>query len=199
EAVANGQADFAVGVQANWEWDERVDFSGPYLLRGLRLLLKQNSNTFGFEELRGGRYVAYPIEQPELQALAISTAEEFNAVIRTYGAREQDLARAIVDENNADAAFADSIALLPFIEQYANQTVKFQLSKRWYSEEYMVLATPRNDPDFRRLTDYTLQALVADGTLTRLLAPVMLPEDVPAFDVYPGMGDTFGFNLGANP
>ncbi|MBC8100250.1 MAG: transporter substrate-binding domain-containing protein, partial [Armatimonadetes bacterium] len=122
EAVANGQADFAVGVQANWEWDERVDFSGPYLLRGLRLLLKQNSNTFGFEELRGGRYVAYPIEQPELQALAIATAEEFNAVIRTYGAREQDLAHAIVDENNADAAFADSIALLPFIEQYANQT-----------------------------------------------------------------------------
>ena len=57
------------------------------------------------------------------------------------------------------------------------------------------MATPRNDIDFRLLTEYTLQELARDGTLRRLLEPVMLPEDIPRFDIWPGTGNYFGFNL----
>lgn len=193
EFVANGQADIAVGVQPSWDWDERLDFTAPYMLRGLRLMVKQNSNVAGFAELRGGKYVAYPVEHPELENVAVSKAEEANAVIRTFGSREQDFALTILDNKNADVAFADSIALLPIIEAYPND---FQLTDTWYSEEYMVMATPRNDIDFRLLTEYTLQELVRDGTLKRLLVPVMQEKDVPEFDIWPDSGNYFGFNLG---
>src|SRR5690606_31380251 len=87
EYVATGQADLAIGVQPNWDWDERVDFTGPYLLHGLRLMVKKNSNIFGFEELRGGKYVAFPTQHPELERVAIDKATEVNAVIRTFGSR----------------------------------------------------------------------------------------------------------------
>jgi ABC-type amino acid transport substrate-binding protein len=192
ELVSSGQADIAVGVQPSWDWDEKVDFTSPYMLRGLRLLVETNSNIFGFEELRGGKYVAYPMENPALERVAVERAAEVNANIRTFGSRESDFGLTILEDNNADVAFADSIALLPMLEAYPDN---LQLTKRWYSEEYMVMATPRNDIDFRLLVEYTLQELVRDGTLKRLLVPVMQEEDIPAFDIWPGTGNSFGLAI----
>jgi hypothetical protein len=54
---------------------------------------------------------------------------------------------------------------------------------------------PRNDLDFRLLVEYTLQELVKDGTLGTLLHPVMLPDEIPAFDVWPGPSEYFGMSL----
>jgi ABC-type amino acid transport substrate-binding protein len=195
ERVASGAADLAVGVQPSWDWDERVDFTSPYMLRGLRLMVEKNSNIVSFAELRGGKYVAYPVGRSDIEQVAFDKAAEVNAVVRTFGSREGDFALNILENNNADVAFADSIALLPFIEMADSP---FELTRTWYTEEYLAFATPRNDIDFRLLTEYTLQEMVRDGTLTRLLVPVMRPEDVPAFDIFPGTGETFGFNISAN-
>lgn len=192
EAVANGQADIAVGVEPNWDWDERVDFTEPYLLHGLRMLVPKNRNIFGFRELAGGRYIAFPLTNPEIEQFANDEAVRENVRIRTFGAREQDFALQILEDKNADVALADSIALLPFVEQYPDD---LQLTTEWYTEQYVVMATPRNDIDFRLLTEYTLQELARDGTLSRLLQPVMLPEDIPSFDIWPGTGNYFGFNI----
>ncbi len=192
EAVANGEADIAVGVEPSWDWDERVDFTEPYLLHGLRLMVPQNRNIFGFRELAGGRYIAFPRDKPEIEQFANDQALRENVRIRTLAAREPDFALQILEDKNADVALADSIALLPFIQQYPDD---LQLTTRWYTEEYVVMATPRNDIDFRLLTEYTLQELARDGTLRRLLEPVMLPEDIPRFDIWPGTGNYFGFNL----
>lgn len=192
EVVANGQADIAVGVEPNWDWDELVDFTDPYLMHGLRLLVPKNGSFFGFRDLAGGRIIAYPRDKPEIEQIANDEAVEQNVRIRTLATREQDFALQILEDDNANVAFADSIALLPHVEQYPDD---LQLTMDWYSEEYRVMATPRNDIDFRLLTEYTLQELVRDGTLRRLLEPVMLPEDVPNFDIWPGQGNYFGFNI----
>jgi ABC-type amino acid transport substrate-binding protein len=192
EAVANGQADVAVGVQPSWDWDERVDFTDPYLLHGLRLLVPKNGSFFGFRDLAGGRFVAFSRDDPEIVEIIRQEAEEANARVETLETREQDFALQILEEDNADVAFADSIVLLPHVEQYPDD---LEMTTEWYTEEYVVMATPRNDIDFRLLTEYTLQELVRDGTLERLLGPVMLPEDVPNFDIWPGEGNYFGFNI----
>ncbi|MCU0496471.1 MAG: transporter substrate-binding domain-containing protein [Anaerolineae bacterium] len=192
ESVANGQADIAMGVQPNWDWDERVDFTNPYLLRGLRLLVRKDSNIFGFAELLGGRTVAVPLNQAGIVAIATEEARQQNAIIRTVQIREQDFAIEILENRNADVAFADSVRLIPILEQYPND---FRLTERWYSEEYIAFATPRNDIDFRLLLEYTLQELIRDGTLDQLLRPVILPDDMPDFVIYPGVGNTYGFNI----
>jgi ABC-type amino acid transport substrate-binding protein len=192
ETVANGQADLAVGVEPNWDWDERVDFTDPYLLHGLRLLVPKNSNFVTFRDLAGGRFIAFSRDNPEIQQIIADEANEANARVSTLATREQDFALQILEEDNADVAFADSIALLPHVEQYPDD---LEMTTEWYTEEYAVMATPRNDIDFRLLTEYTLQELVRDGTLQRLLEPVMLPEDVPNFDIWPGEGNYFSFNI----
>ena len=40
-----------------------------------------------------------------------------------------------------------------------------------------------------------VQEIQRDGTLATLLQPVMLPDDIPAFDIWPGPSDYLGFNL----
>ncbi len=61
----------------------------------------------------------------------------------------------------------------------------------------MVMAVPENDIDFRLLVDYTLQEMINDGTLQSLLPPLMLEEDIPAFEIWPGDGNYFGFSISA--
>jgi hypothetical protein len=61
----------------------------------------------------------------------------------------------------------------------------------------VALAMPRNDLDFRLLVEYTLQEMAQDGTLATLLQPVMLPDEMPVFDIWPGAAAYLGFNLQA--
>ena len=61
----------------------------------------------------------------------------------------------------------------------------------------MVMAVPQNDIDFRLLVEYTLQEMIREGTLNALLQPLMLPEDIPTFEIWPGSSSYLGLSLGA--
>lgn len=193
ELVANGSADLAVGVEADWNWADRVDFTAPYLLHGQRLLVRVNSEIESFAELRGGKWVAIATNEPEMEARAVELATSVNARIEVYYPREQDIAFAILVENNADVAFGDSLKLIPHVQANPED---LRLTDRWYSRRYVGLAVPRNDLDFRLLVEYTLQELSQDGTLQTLLQPVMLPQDMLHVPVWPGPSSYFGLTLG---
>jgi ABC-type amino acid transport substrate-binding protein len=190
DLVSSGQADLALGADPDWAWVDRVDFSGPYLVRGMRLMVKQNSNIFGFAELAGSRWVGITRADENARELALELADSVNAFIEIFETREQDFALVILEDRNADVAFADSVRLLPYLEQYPND---FQLTTRWYTRRYISMAVPRNDIDFRLLVDYTLQELARDGTLYDLLRPVTPSDERLRFDVWPGTGEYFGF------
>jgi ABC-type amino acid transport substrate-binding protein len=126
---------------------------------------------------------------------AVEWAESVNARINIYSTREQDIAYSILVENNADVAYGDSLKLIPQVEQNPDQ---LQLTERWYSRTSLALAVPYNDVDFRMLVEYTLQEFVQDGTLESLLQPVMLADEIPAFDVWPGSSDYLGLSLASS-
>ncbi len=201
ELVASGQADLAVGVQAQWAWSDRVDFSSPYLLHGDRLMVKSNSNIESFNELRGGRWVGVFATEPGSADRVNALAESINSAVNIYTMlREQDVPFYILEDQNADVAFGDSLKLIPHLENYPDD---FRIATRcpncdpWYSREYVGLALPRNDLDFRLLVEYTLQELAHDGTLQQLLQPVMLPDETLTIDVLSGPTEYRGFNLRA--
>lgn len=201
ELVANGQADIAVGVTPDWAWADRVDFTGPYLLRGERMLVRTDGQIFNFAGLRGGRVVATPVNEPTAAARAVEEASRVNALIEVLQAREQDLAFILLDERDADVAFGDSLRLIPHVQRFPDRLRLTTAQDRettspWYSLSYVALAVPRNDIAFRLLVEYTLQELIRDGTLNRLLQPVMLPEDIPQFVIWPGSEQYLGLNLG---
>ncbi|MBK9122915.1 MAG: transporter substrate-binding domain-containing protein [Chloroflexi bacterium] len=188
--VAEGGADMAVGLEPDWNLAAQVDFSEPYLLRGTRLMVKANSQIFGFEELRGGGTVATVFSEPGAAADAVRQAERATARIEGFQTDESSLALQILDDLNADVAYADIFKLMAHLEAYPND---LRLTDDWYSRSYYAVALPLNDADFRLLVDYSIQALAEDGTL-RQLWNGLLPADEPIpVEIVPGPDAFLGY------
>lgn len=200
ELVAAGEADIAVGVVPTWEQSEWVDFTQPYLLRGERLMVRVNDDITTFEGLRGGGIVAVPNNEAGAAQRAVEIAESINARIEIVQVREQDLAFTILEEDDAEVAFGDSIRLWPHVQAFPDllrlTTADDRGGDAWYSRSYVTLAVPRNDVDFRLLVEYTLQEIARDGTLRRLWPPVLPEADFFEMEIWPGPTDYLGFSLG---
>jgi ABC-type amino acid transport substrate-binding protein len=192
DLLANGQADLIVNVVADWTLAERVDFTSPYLLHGDRLMVVIDSDFESFFDLRGGRIIATPIEDAGAVTRAVAVAEALNVRVETFQTRETDIPLQILENDNANVAFGDSLALIAHVQNYPEIFTLTALDDgrpEWFSRSYRAMAVPRNDLDFRLLVEYTLQEMVRDGTLTRLAAPVMLPGEMPAWVIWPGASD----------
>jgi ABC-type amino acid transport substrate-binding protein len=189
--VESGQADIAVGIEPDWNAMGRVDFTQPYMLHGERLMVRKNSNIdgFGSRELIN-RWIAVINTDEGAQARAQAWADSVNVRVQFYVADEAEIASSILVENNADVAYADSLKLLSALIENGDKLV---LTERWYSRNYLALAVPRNDHDFRLLVDYTLQAMFEANELLPLLQPLTPPgSETPQFAVYPGQREIAG-------
>ena len=187
----SGRVDLVVGVKPDWSQAETLDFSVPYLLHGDRLMVRANSGIQGFNNLRG-RFVGILTGDATAGDRAEAWADSINASIRLIRTTERGAALTLLDNNNANAIYADSLSLLTHLEANPNS---LRLTDRWYSRSFYTFALPYNDPDFRLLVNYTLQELIVDGALYRLTAPLILSDDLPAFDIIPGASQFAGINL----
>lgn len=199
ELVANGDADLAVGIIPDWNVADRVDFSSYYLLHGLAMMVRTDANIGGFGDLRG-QIVGVFQDEPGVPALVTALAADQRAVVDDFFTilREQDAGYTMLVDNNARVVVGDTLRLIPnvaasdgqlkLLSDTAGRTI-------WYSREYVGMAVPRNDIDFRLLVEYTLQEMGRDGTLLPILEPVMYPQDAPIYEYYPGQTQYLGFNL----
>ncbi|NWG15602.1 MAG: transporter substrate-binding domain-containing protein [Chloroflexi bacterium] len=198
DLVAAGQADLAVGVPLDWTLTDRVDLTGFYLLHGERLMVEQNAPYETFNDIRG-RWVGVFASEPGAADRVNALAETVNTSVRIFTIlREQDAAFNMLVEENADVIFGDSLKLIPQLEANPGLmriTTRGEAPDPWYSRTYRALAVPRNDLDFRLLVDYTLQELARDGVWRSLVSAMMLPEDIPALEIWPGPSSYLGFNL----
>lgn len=201
ELVASGQADLAVGVNADWNSAGQVDFTEPYLMHGLQLMVENSRNIGGFGDLRGKAVGIFSDDQASRDVL-VAQAEAVRAIVDDIYqvANDQDAAFAILaaTDINLDAVFGDSIRLRPHIT--GNPDTLSLLSDSdgrplFFSREYLSLATPRNDLDFRLLVEYTMQEMVQDGTLANLISPAADPASQPATEVWPGSSSFMGVDL----
>lgn len=197
ELVASGQADVAVGVEPTWEWADRVDFTQGYLLHGDRLMVRANSEAEGFGGLRGEWIGYFESEEGAVEKIQ-ALADEARARVDVIAIiNEEEAVFGMTAQQNWDAVFGDSLKLVPHVQANPND-VRLTTggdNNGWYSKEYLGLAVPRNDIDFRLLVDYTLQELYRDGSLTTLVQPVMLPEEVPVVEIWPGSSTYLGYHL----
>ncbi len=191
DLINSGQADLVVGIQPSWRLTNLVDFTTPYLLHGDRLMAPFRSNIEGFNELRG-QWIATMIGDDTARQRAQEWADSINATVNFYQTTETDAALTILEQDNADVVYANSLSLIPHLEANPNA---LRLTDRWYSRSYYGLATPRNDIDFRLLVDYTIQELIVDGTLERLSSSLILSDELPMFDIWPGPPEYAGITL----
>ena len=214
EQIAGGQADLAVGVEPDWAWKDRLDFTQYYLVHGERLMVRAESEAERFADLRTGGIVRPTIITPANEESAVSrtidVAETVPMSIDVSQQREQDLALMLLDDPDRDfqAVFGDSFKLIPHVQANPDLLRLTTEGGRngWYSpsnipgEDFrprmMAMALPRNDIDFYLLLEYTLQTMAHDGTLYRLMEPLVLPNDIPIIEVWPGPDTYLGYELG---
>ena len=191
DLLNSGQADLVFGMKPDWNLAPQMDFSMPYLLHGDRLMVRSNSGIRGFNDLRG-RFVGILIGDDTARERAQAWADSINATVRYLRTSERDAALTLLDYNNANAIYADNLALLAHLE--ANPDA-LRLTDRWYSRSYYAIGLPYNDIDLRLLVDYTIQEMIKDGTLYRLSANLIVSETLPELEIVPGASSFAGFNL----
>ncbi len=189
--LENGELDLVVGVMPDWQWAGTVDYAAPYLLHGDRLMVPANSRISGFNDLRG-QWIGIMIDDETARDRAKAWADSINASVQFYQTRAAEAALNILEFDNADAIYANSLALIPHLEASPNA---LKLTDRWYSRSYYAFAVRHNDLDFRLLVEYTVQELIIDGTLRRLSAPLLLSDESLAHFVVPGASSFAGINL----
>lgn len=199
DAVANGQADIGINVRPNWEQANWVDFTTHYLLHGQRLMVASDSDIQGFGDLRSdwvGIFADEEGAEERVEELAEAARARLEGIYTITD--EDDTVTGMFDQLNYDAVFGDSLKLVPHVQANPDElmlTVDADGNPRWYSQEYIALATPRNDIDFRLLVEYTLQEFSREGMLRTLAQDVMLPEEIPTVPIWPGPSSYLGFNL----
>ena len=191
DLVKDGQADLIIGIRPHWRFMDSIDYATPYLLHGDRLMAPTRSNIEGFNELRG-QWIATMLGDETAQQRAKTWADSINATVNFYQTTEAEAALTILDQDNADVIYANSMSLIPHLEANPNA---LRLTDRWYSRSYYGIGVPRNDIDFRLLVDYTIQELIIDGTLERLSSSLVLSDELPTFDVWPGEPVYVGVNV----
>jgi polar amino acid transport system substrate-binding protein len=200
DLVASGEADIAIGVPLDWASADKVDFTAAYLLHGERVMVKKSDDYETFLDLRARIVGIFNNEdgaEDRVKALATSAQSAVRIFVIN---NEQDAANVILSQNNANAVFGDSLKLIAHIQANPNDlrlTHRGTNPDAWYSRVYVGMAVPRNDIDFRLLVEYTLQELERSGQLQTLLGQVLLPEDVPTTDIWPGVSDYLSFKLGS--
>ena len=191
ELLASGEVDIVVGLKPDWRLATSMDFSAPYLLHGDRLMTRAGSGIAGFNDLRG-RIIGIIIGDEGARERAQAWADSIKASVRFFQTGEDGAARHLLEFNNANAIYADSLLLAAHLQASPNA---LRLTDRWYSRSYYAFGLPYNDPDFRRLVDYTIQELVQDGALRRLSGALILSDDLPDFEITPGVASIGGFSL----
>ena len=143
DLLNSGGADLVVGMKPDWNLAAEMDFSMPYLQHGDRLMVRSNSGIRGFNDLRG-RFVGILIGDATARERAQAWADTINATVRYIQTSERDAALTLLDYNNANAIYADNLALLAHLEAHPND---LRLTDRWYSRAYYAIGLPYNDID----------------------------------------------------
>ena len=118
QRVSNGEANLALGVVADWDAAAQVDFTEPYLIHGLQLMVENSRNIAGFGDLRGKAVGIFSDETGSRDVL-VAQAEAMRAIVNDIYqvANDEDAAFAIsaATDINLDAVFGNSIRLRPHI------------------------------------------------------------------------------------
>lgn len=191
QLLREGRVDLAAGQKLDWRSADEVDFSMPYLLQGDRLMVPARSQVAGFYDLRN-RIVAVMLGDDSAWQRAQAWADSINMTIRRFDTTQRGAGRTLLDFNNANAVYANSLLLVDHLN--ANPDA-LKLTERWYSRDYYAFALGYNDSDFRHLVNYSLQEMILDGSLARMTGGLLLGGDLPDFGIAPGSSWFAGMNL----
>ncbi len=151
--VSNRQLDIACDSQFTWQRDQFVDFSIPYSISGIRLLVKQGSGLGTPESLIGKRI---GVIENSIGEQVIKKVQP-KATVVTF--KSVEAAVAASKAGQLDATAGDSI-ILAGLSQKLNLT-GYQLSPNEpYARYGLSCAVPQDNSKFLHLVNYSIAKLM---------------------------------------
>ncbi len=161
EALKGGKGDFvAAGMTATPARAEKVDFSNPYVLNGLLIIVKDGSDIKTPEDLVG-KTIA--VQDGTTADLYVSENVKDSTVMRFKAITE---AGAAVSGGKADAAVMD---IVPAQGIVANSNGALALLNDQLTEEDMSMAVAKGNTELLDTINKILAKAMADGTIDQLI------------------------------
>jgi ABC-type amino acid transport substrate-binding protein len=186
--VINGTVDLECGSTTNnVQRREQVEFAINHFYTGTRLLVKKASGIKGYADLKG-KTVATTTGTTNLQVLRKYNADKAIGFEMIFGKDHVD-SMLLVDSDRAVAFGMDDI-LLYGLAGNAKDPAQWQVVGEALQVEPYAIMLRKNDPEFKKLVDETLQETIRSGEFERLykkwflspIPPRNMSLDVPMSD-----------------
>jgi len=190
DRLAAGEADIVVGLRSDRSLVGRVALSEPYFTRGLRVIHMEDVAIRNVLDLELKPAIAAPPVDESQDII-----EDNNQLPRVTAVESFDEAYETLRTRAVYAIVGDEYALLMMAEQDEEMAL---VDERYRPREH-AMALPRHDPDFLALVNFTLQDMLADGTLDELreqyFGPLLPDEaelDELEMEIWPGDASFLG-------
>jgi ABC-type amino acid transport substrate-binding protein len=161
--IASGRADLECGNTTNTaERRKQVAFSVTHFFAGGRLLVRKGSNVTSLFDLRGRAVTA---TRTSTAATYLKDKIETRVLdVRLVEAADADQAFVLLREGKVEAFLHDDIILYG-LRANAADPAAFEIVGPLVTVEPYGMVLPRDDPEFKRLVDFTLARLMIDGEI----------------------------------
>lgn len=161
--LANGQYDgVASGVSVTEDRKKTMDFSTPILQAGQVMIVKNDSNVQGSEDMKGLRVGV------QIGTTGDLVLDDYDVVRKQY----DDIGLAIQDmlNGNLDACVCDSLIASDFVLANENYKNRLRVAGKPFTEEDIAIAVKKGNKELLDLVNKGLEMMKADGSYDKLKA-----------------------------
>lgn len=164
--VANGTVDLNCGSSTNTiERQVQVAFAPTTFVTATRFAAKKSSGLEKLEDFKGKTIVS--TAGTSNIRWATSANESQNLGMNIIPTKDHAEAFLTVDNGRALAFFMDDILLAGLVATSRNPD-EWMISKDAYTIEPYAIMQPKNDPEFKKVVDEAIIAMMKDGTIEEL-------------------------------
>jgi len=163
--VANGTVDISCGSATNnAERQKQVSFSPTIFVTTLRFVSKKDHHFKSLADLKG-KTVVSTSGTSNLRWLTQANAEQ-KLGMRIIPAKDHSAGFLTVDSGRASAFFMDDVLLVGLVASSRNPD-SWTINDQSFSIEPYGLILPKGDPEFKKVVDDAVKAMMADGTVAK--------------------------------
>ena len=164
--LANGTVDLNCGSSTNTiERQAQVMFAPTTFVTATRFVAKKSSNFNNLDDLKGKTIVSTAGTSNIRWVTGVNDEQHRN--MKIIPAKDHAEAFLTVNNGRAAAFFMDDILLAGLVATSRDPS-EWMISKDAYTIEPYAIMEPKNDPEFKKVVDDAVIAMMKDGTLATL-------------------------------
>jgi len=164
--IEQGKADLECGATTNnAERRQRVSFTIPHYITGIRMLVKSKSTVTKIEDLGGKRVVSTKGSTAATALDKVNT--ERGLRIQVLSAPNHAAAMAMVEADKADAFVMDDVLLFGMIAASAKPE-QYKVVGKFISTEPLAIMMSKKDLEFKKMIDEEMRRLILSGEINAI-------------------------------